>query len=65
MEFKVGDFVHWNDPGINDYGLVERDELLGREFEVVSVNGDIILITDGFSEAEVYEEELEPITSKH
>ena len=55
---KIGDKVKWNDPAINEYLEEERDEVLNRVFDVVDINGEIILISDGFSEAEVTENEL-------
>jgi len=41
--------------------LEERVDALGRVFEVVSVNGEVITITDGYSEVEVTENEIEII----
>ena len=59
--FKIGDKVKWNDPAINDYPIEDREDVLNRIFDIVSINGDIILISDGVSEVEVYEEELTKI----
>ena len=56
--FKPGDTVYWNDPNINDYPEDEREELLKRRFVVFAVNYDIISISDTYSEAEVYANEL-------
>lgn len=58
---KIGDKVKWIDPAINDYPLWDREDVLERTFEIVSINEDIILITDGVTEVEVYEEELTKI----
>lgn len=58
---KIGDKVKWDDPAINDYPINDREDALNRIFEIVSINGDIILITDGVTEVEVYEEELTKI----
>lgn len=57
-DFKPGDAVYWNDPAINDYPEDEREELLKRRFVVFAVNGEIISISDTYSEAEVYASEL-------
>ena len=58
---KIGDKVKWDDSAINDYPINDREDALNRIFEIVSINGDIILITDGVTEVEVYEEELTKI----
>lgn len=60
--FKPGDVVYWNDPAINDYPEDEREELLKRRFVVFAVNGEIISISDTYSEAEVYANELNYIS---
>ena len=60
--FKPGDTVYWNDPNINDYPEDEREELLKRRFVVFAVNYDIISISDTYSEAEVYANELNYIS---
>lgn len=57
-DFKPGNEVYWNDPTINDYPEDEREELLKRRFVVFAVNGEIISISDTYSEAEVYASEL-------
>lgn len=74
---KIGAKVKWNDPGIDEYDPEDREYVLSREFEVVSIHGldeervtsddDIILISSEYSEAEVYPSELEPYksNSKH
>lgn len=60
-KLKVGDYVRWNDPGINDYEPENRQAMLDREFIIEEINGEIILISDGYSEAEVTANELEPL----
>ena len=60
--FKPGDAVYWNDPAINDYPEDEREELLKRRFVVFAVNGEIISISDTYSEAEVNANELNHIS---
>lgn len=62
-EFKKGDLVRWNDPGINDYDPEEREEVLGRVFEIDSIVDGFAVIyeVNGPSMAEVWEEELELI----
>ena len=58
--FNIGDKVKWEDPAIDDYDEEDRENLLDRIFEIYSINGEVITITevDGGSEAEVYAEEL-------
>ena len=59
--FKIGDKVKWIDPAINDYPIEDREDALNRIFNIISINGDIIAISDGYSYAEVYKEELTKI----
>ena len=59
--FKIGDKVKWIDPAINDYPIEDREDALNRIFNIISINGDIILISDGETEVEVFEEELTKI----
>ena len=58
---KVGAKCRWNDPGINDYNTEDRESVLNRTFSIVSFNGDIITIDDGFTTAEVYAHELDEL----
>ena len=58
---KIGDKVKWIDPSINDYPIEDREDALNRIFEIVAINGDIILISDGVSDVEAFEEELTKI----
>ncbi len=58
---KVGTKCKWNDPAINDYEESEREEAANRVFTIEGINGDIILISDGSTEAEVPISELEPL----
>ena len=62
-EFKKGDLVRWNDPAINDYEPEEREEVLGRVFEIISIDNGLAVICEigGPSEAEVWDDELELI----
>lgn len=53
-EINVGDNVHWFDP---DRANADDE----RVWEVWEVRGEIILIGDSYSEAEVYPNELEVI----
>ena len=67
-KIKIGSKVKWNDPAIEDYDMRERKKMLNRIFKVMSIQGesnvkcteedDIVLISDGYSEAEVYAREL-------
>lgn len=65
MDFRIGQRVHWDDPGINDYDLEDSDDVLNRVFIVHSVDNRhgiaFIVEEDGGSEAEVYTDELIPI----
>lgn len=63
-KFQEGDIVKWHDPAINDYDEEEREDALNREFKIISLENDgEALISDGFTEAEVYLSELELIRS--
>lgn len=55
---KVGAKCRWNDPAINDYSSENKKSAWTRIFTVVSVNGDIVTIDDGFTTAEAYAHEL-------
>lgn len=55
---KVGAKCRWNDPAINDYSSEYKKSAWTRIFTVVSVNGDIVTIDDGFTTAEAYAHEL-------
>jgi len=61
VKFKVGDKVKWFDPAIDEYDEKDRQEQLDRVFTIFDINDDIISISDGFSEAEVYDCELKKI----
>ena len=60
--FEIGDKVYWNDPAINDYPEDEREDALKRRFVVIGIEGkyddSIITITDCYTDAEVYPNEL-------
>jgi hypothetical protein len=60
--FKAGDVVYWNDPAIDDYPEDEREEALKRRFVIFKVEGEIISISDTYTTAEVYADELEHIS---
>ena len=65
---KVGNKCYWLDPEIKEYPKKERQDILKREFVIQMINGesneeyknedDIILISDDFTETEVYANEL-------
>ena len=63
MIFEIGDIVRWDDPAINDYPEDEREDALKREFEIIDIFGEgedtTILISDGYTEVEVYPWELD------
>ena len=61
-DFEVGDAVYWNDPAIDDYPEEEREEALKRRFVVFKIEGEIISISDTYTTAEVYADELEHIS---
>lgn len=61
---KIGAKVKWNDPGIDDYEIMDRLGVIDREFEIYAINGEIICISDGGTEAEVFANELEPYVNK-
>lgn len=65
---KVGNKCFWVDPNINSYKKTEKKKALKRIFTIISINGDengvfnsdddIILISDGNTENEVFAKEL-------
>lgn len=65
---KVGNKCFWIDPAINDYKKTEKKKALKRIFTIISINGDengvfksdddIIVISDGNTESEVFAKEL-------
>ena len=59
----LGQKVRWNDPAINEYDEEDREDALNREWEIEDYNkeNEIVWISDGYSEAEVYASELELI----
>ena len=63
LKFEIGDIVRWDDPAINDYQEDEREGALKREFEIIDIFGEgedtTILISDGYTEVEVYPWELD------
>lgn len=61
-DFKAGDAVYWNDPAIDDYPEEEREEALKRRFVIFDISGEIISISDTYTTAEVYADELEHIS---
>lgn len=61
-DFKAGDAVYWNGPAIDDYPEEEREEAQKRRFVVFKVEGEIISISDTYTTAEVYADELEHIS---
>ena len=65
MNFRKGQKVHWNDPGIYDYDEEDRFAVLSRVFTIEDVdnrNGTAYIVCEEWgSEAEVYTDELEPI----
>lgn len=65
---RHGALVNWHDPGIGDYAPEDREDLESRIFTVVSCpspgsieEDSVILISDGFTEAEVLPSELTPV----
>jgi hypothetical protein len=61
-DFNAGDAVYWNDPAIDDYPEGDRFDALKRRFVVFKVEGEIISISDTYTTAEVYADELEHIS---
>ena len=63
--YEIGASCHWNYPNIDEYDDVE--DARNRIFKIISIgdndvyenDDDIIVITDGFSEVEVYSNEIE------
>lgn len=62
FEFEIGMLVKWNDPAINDFSPVAREIQRNREFEIIDIiNDDMVLIADEYGEGEVFVGELELI----
>lgn len=59
FEFRPGDHVRWNDPGIGDFDPEERAAQRGRIYTVVENRGETILVSDGDSDVEAPPAELE------
>lgn len=65
MKLQIGQKVKWNDPCINDFGE-DAEEQLNKVWEVCEIKttnediqkDDIIVISDGISETEVFLSEL-------
>lgn len=69
QNITIGQRVKWNDPCINEYGD-DAEEQLNKTWEVydiktedgtVTYDDDIVCISDGVSEAEVFASELEMV----
>ena len=58
---KIGDKVKWNDPDIQSYPEEDWEYLKERVFTIDNINGEVITISDNYSEVEVLESELELI----
>ena len=56
--YQKGDKVYWDDPAIYNYDKEERENAFKRIFVIVGINGHIITISDGHTEAEVMAIEL-------
>lgn len=63
--FFLGQHVRWNDPGLHDYDPSDWDWLRNRIFEIDEFldDGEMVHLSevDGFSEAEAFTHELEPL----
>lgn len=61
VEISVGDEVYWNDPAINNLDAEERKEAWLTIWKVDSIDeeNEMVSISTGHSEAEVYPKELE------
>lgn len=65
---KVGNKCYWLDPAANEMKKAARKKALKRLFTIISINGDIegkyksdddiVLISDGCTESEVFASEL-------
>lgn len=60
---KVGTRCRWHDPAIEDYQPEERQAILDRVFTITRIRGEIVLVSDGTTEAEVLAHELEQVTN--
>lgn len=62
---KVGDYVRWYDPAIDDYDEWHREWVQNRVFKVYIINGDIYTIADNGSEVEALVHELEKVDAPY
>lgn len=66
---KVGNYVHWNDPAINNFEPEDREAQLNLVWEIQQIDGTLIedntiihITREDGGEAEVYAHELEPVS---
>ena len=57
-EFKVGDYVKFIDPAIEDYDVEDREDVLNRVYRIENINGDVYLLCADGIEVEALEHEM-------
>lgn len=57
-KFKVGDYVKFIDPAIEDYDVEDREDVLNRVYRIESINGDVYLLCTDCAEVEALEHEM-------
>lgn len=56
--FKVGDYVKFIDPAIDDYDVEDREDVLNRVYRIENINGDVYLLCADGIEVEALEHEM-------
>ena len=57
-EFKVGDYVKFIYPAIDDYDVEDREDVLNRVYRIENINGDVYLLCADGIEVEALEHEM-------
>lgn len=57
-KIKVGDYVKFIDPAINDYDVEDREDVLNTIYKVHNINGDVYLLCSDNKEVEALEHEM-------
>lgn len=66
-DFRIGDFVKWDDPAIDDYEPNEREDQLNLVWKILDiddneyVNGKYLLVDEFGGECEAFGNELRSI----
>lgn len=64
-EIKVGDYVKFIDPAIEDYDVEDREDVLNTIYRVERINGDVYLVCTDDKDVEALAHELVKVTPKY